>query len=531
MKTSIKRIAALLLALVVMIPVGVIGVFADTATTNEAITPTTGWKANEDGVFEISSAADFYAFASLRTSFSNYKDQTVILTADIDLNPGWDASTKTEPTNKWASAFYMDGTFDGQGHTIKGIYINVNENANLFVLAQNGSTIKNLKIENSYFHAKKNSAGVFAAARGPKPLTFENVYIDAIVECDDGTAGGFVSWFNATTNNSLIPSVIMNNCVFAGSVSAGKAAAAFVGTNDKPSGNKGGGMYSVTLTDCVNYGSVTSATADMAAAFVGNCANEATLTRCYNAGTVATAFVNVGLSTETNESGAAVNVTLVDCYYLATASTKATTKTTAATATITMKYDGAAATEAKTATVAELVNKNAFKASGDYKGWVLTKDSKSALPFMITCIVDGHAYGTPVVTAPTCQSVGYSTYTCSKCAYTYEGDLVPAADHIEGDEWIVDREATEDFSGLRHKVCTVCGTEMTKEVIQQLESTTTAPADDETTAPEETTATEETTAAGEDKKGGCGASIALTSALSMSAMIALGAVVACKKRK
>lgn len=40
----------------------------------------------------------------------------------------------------------------------------------------------------------------------------------------------------------------------------------------------------------------------------------------------------------------------------------------------------------------------------------------------------GHSYGT-VVTPPTCEDDGYTTYTCTVCGDTYTGDVVPALNH------------------------------------------------------------------------------------------------------
>ncbi len=44
----------------------------------------------------------------------------------------------------------------------------------------------------------------------------------------------------------------------------------------------------------------------------------------------------------------------------------------------------------------------------------------------------GHDY-TTIVTAPTCTDNGYTTYTCNRCKYTYDGDVVEAEGHRPGD--------------------------------------------------------------------------------------------------
>jgi hypothetical protein len=229
----------------------------------------------------------------------------------------------------------------------------------------------------------------------------------------------------------------------------------------------------VTMTDCANYGTITSKTPDLAGGLVGHLVNKGTFTRCYNAGTVATALVNVNQEPEKTKA-----VVIEDTYYLAGTDVKALTKTAAATD-VTLKYDGAAATDAKTATVAELVAKTPFKAAGEYKGWVLSKDGKTAMPLMVMENIEGHNYTTKV-TAPTCSTRGFTTYTCA-CGHSYEGDYVDTTDHTEGADWIVDKAATEEFSGSRHKECTVCHATLKTEIIQALKpAETTAPAEETT---------------------------------------------------
>ena len=530
MKTTIKKIAALLLALTVMIPVGVIGVFADEAETPKPIVPNPTWGANDEGVFEIATPEDLYALASKRVANANYKDKTVVLTADIDVNPGWDASTKTEPTNLWASMFNFFGTLDGQGHTIRGLYCNkgaTGENASFATIGKD-TVIKNLRVENSYFYGAHNS-GFFACARGS--VKFENVYIDVIAEAVNGNAGGFVSWF--FTSEASSPRLECVNCVFAGSVSAAiptdseriPNAGGFLATNAK-SDAKGQGDYEVVLTDCANYGTVSSSDSSKAAGLVGSVVNKATLTRCFHAGTASTALLNVN-QTE------AKDVVVEDCYYVASADVKAMTKTEGATS-VTLKYDGEAATEFKTATSTELLEKAPFKANGEYKGWVLA--GGQAVPAYFAAKDCEHDYET-VITPPTCTERGYTTYTCKKCGNSYKGDFVDMIEHTEG-EWQVVKEATEDRAGSRQKVCTVCGKVLKTEIIPKLapattEGTTTTEVPGTTTTEAPATTTTEpatTTAASGSEKAGCGSSIALSSAL--GALLLIGtATVACKKRK
>ena len=66
----------------------------------------------------------------------------------------------------------------------------------------------------------------------------------------------------------------------------------------------------------------------------------------------------------------------------------------------------------------------------------------------------GHDYD-ETVTDPTCEEKGYTTYTC-ECGHSYTANEVAALGHAWG-EWIVDKEATEEADGLKHRVCGTCG--------------------------------------------------------------------------
>ncbi len=72
-----------------------------------------------------------------------------------------------------------------------------------------------------------------------------------------------------------------------------------------------------------------------------------------------------------------------------------------------------------------------------------------------------HNYNS-VITAPTCTTEGYTTFTCEKCGDTYKGDKVSATGHSFGG-WKVTAEATCTKAGLKEKVC-ACGEKETEEV-------------------------------------------------------------------
>ena len=75
----------------------------------------------------------------------------------------------------------------------------------------------------------------------------------------------------------------------------------------------------------------------------------------------------------------------------------------------------------------------------------------------------GHDYvaGEPV--APSCTEQGYTTYTCSRCGDSYDGDLVEALGHT-WDDGVVTTAPTLTEEGVRTYTCTVCGATKTEAV-------------------------------------------------------------------
>ena len=135
MKKFCSKVLAALLTICMLVGVFAIPTVAtdDTATT-ETIVPDTSWYTGEEAqevVYSLYDAADLLGFAALGNSGVTFKGVTVKLMADIDLNPGWNATTVVNgkevtlanaPKNVWNSIPTFEGVLDGNGHTISGIY-------------------------------------------------------------------------------------------------------------------------------------------------------------------------------------------------------------------------------------------------------------------------------------------------------------------------------------------------------------------------------------------------------------------------
>ena len=83
----------------------------------------------------------------------------------------------------------------------------------------------------------------------------------------------------------------------------------------------------------------------------------------------------------------------------------------------------------------------------------------------------GHDYGEEV-TVPTCEKMGFTVFTCSRCADSYKGDYTEATGHKAGD-WIVDKEPTTTSEGEKHTECVNCGEKLGTATIEKLYLTAT----------------------------------------------------------
>jgi len=187
------------------------------------VTSDTSWYTEtEDGNKVIVTAGDLRGFQAIspESKYNGFTGETIYLGADIDLNLGWEAGA-TAPTNVWTpigrsasgiNAF--SGTFDGQGHTIKGVYVNGStDRLGFFGMTAGNAVVKDFTLENSYIKNSSSnpSTGSIVGRLGG---TLESVKSSADVVLSGGEySGGLVGDINSTVGATI------SNCWFAGSVS------------------------------------------------------------------------------------------------------------------------------------------------------------------------------------------------------------------------------------------------------------------------------------------------------------------------
>lgn len=308
----------------------------------------------------INDAQDFKLFQLELCKYGRtFEGYTIYLNANIDLNPGWtspvslnwDANGLTsdsvqtaeapeynlpaiDTTNNTGLTKQFGGIFDGQGHSISGLYLSLNAGnaASLFGQVIGSAEVKNLAVLNSYFAnggtdltASKPLAGLFTNVPSGTTAKISNCYVD-IDLYEKSTSkngnihsklGGLVGYTKGT--------LIVENSVYAGSMSFNMSA-----TKNRLD-NAGGlvglvegsstAIASVTVNNFVFTGTIYSPYQRIAGV-IGRSQNRAniTMTNCLNLGRIygSSNIAGVFASILVQGEGVVQNVTMADCYSVTT---------------------------------------------------------------------------------------------------------------------------------------------------------------------------------------------------------------------
>lgn len=221
-----KKLVSILLVLamaITLLPnIGVLARAVDPVAL-EGVTDMSDWVAASypeltEKKLTINDAEDFKKFQLELCKYGRtFEGYTIYLTADLDLNPEWNSTvsltwengTLTEAsvqqvtapdqsaggyhmpavdtTNNASKAKQFGGVFDGQGHTISGLYLSLNAGnaASLFGQVIGTATVRNLAVLDSYFANgganltdSKPLAGVFTNVPTGTSATISNCYVD-----------------------------------------------------------------------------------------------------------------------------------------------------------------------------------------------------------------------------------------------------------------------------------------------------------------------------------------------------------------
>lgn len=200
-----------------------------------AITPS--MPTNGDGTssnpYQISTAAELYWYAALVNGTltdgtaqnpaacakltANITVNSGVLNADGTLSANSSGFTQWDPIGVYESEEKMyTGTFDGNGKTISGLYVNDAEKYNVGLFGLINGTVKNVGVVDSYFNAEQNVGGICGFNQMG---TIANCYhLGTVV--GNNVVGG-ISGYNHYA--------IIANCYYSGSVSITGSNAFYVG--------------------------------------------------------------------------------------------------------------------------------------------------------------------------------------------------------------------------------------------------------------------------------------------------------------
>ncbi len=276
---------------------------------------------SKDAVYEISNAGQLYWFAGLvNGTLSGVTQNTsanAVLTADIVVSKNVlkpDGTVNEGTFKEWTpiatSASPYTGIFDGQNHTISGLYFNQEDSYDVGLFSRNNGKIANAGILDSYFYGTSKVGGVCG-----------NNYTGTITNCYNtgsvsglGNLGG-VSGYNYTGSitNCYNTGNVSGSSGFVGGVSGCNSKGTIINSYNAGSvsglecvGGVSGDNDTGSITDCYNIGSVSGSEG-----YVGgvNGWNKGTITNCYNVGSVSGTEHYVGGVNGYNDGG-----TITNCY-------------------------------------------------------------------------------------------------------------------------------------------------------------------------------------------------------------------------
>lgn len=267
LRNPVRKAIALILTVAMIFSSGVL-VFGTTAgpvlwngTVAENFKGGTGTEADP---YQISNGAELALLGAklAGNEAASYYNKFYKLTEDIVLNTG-NASTwgTTAPANSytaigtWGTATSsFGGHFDGNGKTIKGLYISTaNDGQGLFGVIQGGAEIKNFALVNSYIQS--TGGGATGAIVGQtdranqSPITISNVYTDATVICNGAEVGGIIGNLSNSTGSYAAGKVTVDRATFVGSVNGTNYVAGIVGNARN---------VAVDIKNCLVYADVES---------------------------------------------------------------------------------------------------------------------------------------------------------------------------------------------------------------------------------------------------------------------------------
>lgn len=254
-----------------------------------------GGSGTEDDPYLISKAEDMWQLANDCNSGSSnerkYGSKYFKMTDDIDL--GCSETKQWIPIGNYNGDIYFSGNFNGDGHSITGLYIDNDANGQGLFGNSRDSAVRNLNVEGTV-KGNTNVAGIMAYGLY---MTIYNCSFKGTVYAKGSYAGGIAAHVfgggNLTncTNEATVTAggdraggiAGSSGCNISGCKNLGavKGASYVAGINGDGSSTLGSGA----ISDCYNAGTVTG-TGIRIGGIVGQYYMDRTVTKCYNTGDI-----------------------------------------------------------------------------------------------------------------------------------------------------------------------------------------------------------------------------------------------------
>ncbi|MCL1946924.1 MAG: hypothetical protein FWF51_07230, partial [Chitinivibrionia bacterium] len=210
----------------------------------------------ENNPFIIVNDVQLNSFRRFVNDGRNFDGQFVKLGANINLNntTGWENWETAAPDNAWTpigntEALAFKGTFDGDGHTVSGVYISAASNYQGLFGWLSG-TVKNLGVTKSYIKGASYNGGL--VGRALQGAAIYDSYFDGKVT-GTSASGGIVGWVFGRNSAGTSPSIVIRGCHSAGEISV----TGTTSSNNYAGGLVGHNQNSVLIDNCYSTATVT----------------------------------------------------------------------------------------------------------------------------------------------------------------------------------------------------------------------------------------------------------------------------------
>lgn len=225
---------------------------------------------NSEGCYEISTALQLKGFAQGVNGKTIGSTSCALLMNDIQYNNGVKV-VKDDLTGlaggsvtDWYPIQEFAGSFDGQGHTVYGLYYKGDTDGGFFASLSGTAVLKNVHVRDSYFAADERVAGIVADVKENAKISMDRVSFKGIVTlkktCSSsiGKANGHMGGLIGTVSKGA-EIVNLSNSYNEGTITAGKcqvysdAIAGLVGSVQDAATGK---TLELNVTNCYNAGTV-----------------------------------------------------------------------------------------------------------------------------------------------------------------------------------------------------------------------------------------------------------------------------------